>query len=113
MRTPDYIIKIAADSVAKLRRVDVYRVIDNCSDEERKPTARYIVVNRPELSAEVSICLVEVGDTAANHQTDNDCVVGPDGLCIVCLVDHSGGCDECGTHGFHTEACSLNEANWV
>ena len=53
MRTPHYIIQIAADSVQQLRRVDLARVLDNCSDEELKPTADYIRANRPDLAARV------------------------------------------------------------
>ena len=54
MRTPDYIIKIAADSVSQLRRSDVERVLENCADDELQPTADHIAANRPELAAKVS-----------------------------------------------------------
>jgi hypothetical protein len=53
MRQPDFIIKIAADSIAQLRRSDVERVLENCSDEELQPTAKWIVENRPDLAAKV------------------------------------------------------------
>ena len=53
MRTPHFIIQIAADSVQQLRRVDVTRVFDTCTDEELKPTADYIITNRPDLAAKV------------------------------------------------------------
>jgi hypothetical protein len=53
MRDSEYIIKIAADSVAKLRRSDVERVFDNCTDEELQPTATYITGNRPDLATKV------------------------------------------------------------
>jgi hypothetical protein len=53
MRDSEYIIKIAADSVTKLRRIDVERVFDNCTDEELHPTATYITGKRPDLAAKV------------------------------------------------------------
>ena len=53
MRQPDYIIKIAADSVGQLRRSDVERVFDNCSDEELQPTAKWITENRTDLASKV------------------------------------------------------------
>lgn len=54
MRAPDYIIKIAADSIAQLRRTDVERVLENCDDDELQPTADYITVSRPGLAAKVA-----------------------------------------------------------
>ena len=53
MRNPDFIIKIAADDITKLRRSDVERVFDNCSDEELSPTAVWIVQQRPDLAGKV------------------------------------------------------------
>lgn len=53
MRQPEFILKIAADSVAQLRRADVERIFDNCSDEELPITARYIATHRPDLAAKV------------------------------------------------------------
>lgn len=53
MRTPDFIIKIAADSVKQLRRSDVERIFDTCTDEEMEPTAKYITAARPDLAAKV------------------------------------------------------------
>jgi len=50
MRTPQYIIKIAADDVTRLRKIDVFRVLENCRGEEVQKTAHFIRVNRPELS---------------------------------------------------------------
>lgn len=112
-RTPDYIIKIAADSVGKLRAVDVFRVLDTCSDEERKPTARYIVANRLDLAGEINSYWNEVLPMET-HQTDADCVVSPDtGLCVVCGVYHGfagDGCVECAGHGFHRSGCILSDA---
>lgn len=53
MRKPDYIIKIAADSVEKLRRSDIERVLENCSDEELQPTADYILAHRPDYASKI------------------------------------------------------------
>ena len=105
MRTPETIILLAADSVAKLRSVDVFRVIDDCSDAERKPTARYIVENRPDLAGEINEIwndefLLEI------HRTDEDCIVGPGNLCVLCHVVHGPACPSCGGKAFHTQDCS-------
>jgi hypothetical protein len=49
-----------------------------------------------------------------NHNKDADCSVDPaTDMCTVCGVYHGEACDECGGRGFHGDACSLNEANWV
>jgi hypothetical protein len=53
-RTPEYIIKIAAGDVSKLRRTDVFRVLESCSDHELAGVAAYTVVNRPDLIGEVA-----------------------------------------------------------
>ena len=53
MRNPDFIIKIAADSIAQLRRSDIERVFDTCTDEELQPLANYITANRPDLAGKV------------------------------------------------------------
>jgi hypothetical protein len=65
MRKPEYIIKIAADDISKLRRVDVFRVLDNCSDEELNATAEHIKTNRPDLAIEVTSSL---GDISADRR---------------------------------------------
>jgi hypothetical protein len=52
-RNPEFIIKIAADSVQQLRRSDVERVFDTCTDEELKQTANYIRSARPDLAPKV------------------------------------------------------------
>ncbi len=112
MRSPDFIVKIAADSIEKLRAVDVFRVLDNCSDEERKPMARAIVAAHPDRRYAVEIigCWSEFAD--CSHIKDADCVVSPaDDSCVICKVHHGDACMVCGGRGFHTEACSLNKAN--
>lgn len=53
LRSPDFIIKIAADSIDRLRRSDVERVLENCSDVELGPTAKWIVENRADLAVKV------------------------------------------------------------
>ncbi len=63
MREPSFIVQIAADSISALRRPDVFRVLDSCSDDERAPTAEYIQFNRPDLAHEVTACLVDIRGT--------------------------------------------------
>jgi hypothetical protein len=60
MREPEFIIKIAADSVINLRRIDVFRVLDSCSNDELALSAAYIRQNRPDLAKEVSDCLFDI-----------------------------------------------------
>ena len=60
MRTPQNIIKIAADDVTRLRKIDVFRVLESCRGEEVQKTAHFIRVNRPELSDEVVSCLEDI-----------------------------------------------------
>jgi len=62
VRTPEYIIKIAADSVQTLRRSDVFRVLDNCDGPELRPTAEHITTHRADLSDEVSASLNDILD---------------------------------------------------
>ena len=57
---PAHAIKIAADSIAELRRPDVFRVLDAYGGAEREAVAAYIASNRPELVAEVDECLREL-----------------------------------------------------
>jgi hypothetical protein len=57
-------IAIAADSIAKLRRVDVYRVLsavrsDNLDGVTRSDLASWIVTNRPDLLNEVTDVMAE------------------------------------------------------
>ena len=61
MRTPQYIVKIAAEDVTRLRKIDVFRVLENRRGEEVQKTAHFIRVNRPELSDEVVSCLEDIG----------------------------------------------------
>lgn len=41
----------------------------------------------------------------ALHEKDEDCTVGPDGLCVDCGVDHSDPCLCCKGAGFHKPTC--------
>ncbi|WP_157814388.1 hypothetical protein [Rhizobium sullae] len=53
------LIKIAADDVSKLRKSDVFRVLD-CAGGERLELALFIIANRPELREEVDECLADL-----------------------------------------------------
>lgn len=55
---PSSYIKLAADSVAKLRQSDVYRVLESAG-KEAPAVAKYIVSKRPDLSDEVREVMVE------------------------------------------------------
>ena len=50
---PEHAIKIAADSLAQLRKIDVERVIEWAADETRQELADYIIAGRPDLADEV------------------------------------------------------------
>lgn len=54
----DTLIKIAADSIAQLRRIDVFRVLDAAGDR-RESLATYIIEHRPDLQAEVLAVMAE------------------------------------------------------
>lgn len=49
-------VKVAADSIAELRKVDVLRVLTSNGMRQR-PLARYICANRPDLAQEVRECM--------------------------------------------------------
>jgi hypothetical protein len=53
-------IKIAADSVQRLRRCDVFRVLEWCPANERAALAEWIVSERADLSNEVAEVMVEL-----------------------------------------------------
>jgi hypothetical protein len=54
----DTLIKIAADTLAQLRRIDVYRVL-NSAGEQRAELATYIATGRPDLAREVTDVMAE------------------------------------------------------
>ena len=62
MRIPECVIKIkiAADDITKLRKVDVFRVLDSCNVYERKAVSEYITSNRPDLAVEVADSLSDI-----------------------------------------------------
>jgi len=58
-------IAIAADSVGALRRVDVYRVLSNASEQEvLMETTEHIWNLRPDLRDEITSCLEDLGIAA-------------------------------------------------
>jgi hypothetical protein len=68
MAPQEQAIRISADSVERLRKIDVYRVLDSCPRVSRhnpngtvKVVALYIVQHRPELRQEVIDCMSELG----------------------------------------------------
>ena len=56
---PENWIRIAADSVEKLRRCDVFRVLD-CRYAEAVQVKEFIIANRPDLADEVEECWQEL-----------------------------------------------------
>lgn len=52
-------ISLAADNVMKLRKADVYRVIDSAPAKERKALGQYIALSRDDLQEEVREVLAE------------------------------------------------------
>lgn len=66
-RTHELYIKIAADDIASLRKVDVFRVLesiraDNIDGVSRASLALWITVQRPDLSEEVADVLEELAN---------------------------------------------------
>lgn len=58
---PARLLTIAADSLDRLRRVDVFRLLDAARGaENRQAMADYIRGGRPDLGAEVADCLAEL-----------------------------------------------------
>lgn len=113
MRKPEYIIKIAADSIQQLRRIDVDRVLDNCSDEERKPTVLAILAAHPDYAGEINAYWNDMLPLET-HTKDAHCIVNPNtDLCVSCGVQHGEPCASCGGRGFHTEECSDSDANYT
>jgi len=84
MRKLDFIVKIAADSIEQLRRIDVDRVLYDCTDEERKPFARYILAHHPNYAGAINASLKDILPFEVHSQSE-DCIVSEDGRCIVCF----------------------------
>jgi hypothetical protein len=57
---PALAIQISADSIAELRRCDVFRVLEWTPAEHRAVVAEYVCANRPEFAAEVVSVLAEL-----------------------------------------------------
>jgi hypothetical protein len=57
---PAQAILISADSIAELRRCDVFRVLEWTAAEHRAAVAEYVSRNRPELAGEVLAVLTEL-----------------------------------------------------
>lgn len=53
-------IAIAADSVATLRRPDVYRVLEWAPPDKRQALAQYISAERADLAEEAADCLADL-----------------------------------------------------
>lgn len=53
-------ITVSADDVGRLRRQDVYRVLEWTGPELRPAVANYVREHRPDLSAEVGAALLEL-----------------------------------------------------
>lgn len=64
--SPELAIKIAADNIESLRRIDVFRVLDTYKDDA-KAIGAFIRQHRPELSKEVFDCLEELGELGVLH----------------------------------------------
>lgn len=56
---PSSYIKLAADSVAKLRQSDVYRVLESAGKKDAPAVAQYIIKQRPDLADEIREVMVE------------------------------------------------------
>lgn len=69
----DSLIKPAADSVTKLRKSDVFRVLDEAPAKDRKALGEYIVHNKPELADEVRDTLEEEFSIVLNTVEDDCC----------------------------------------
>ena len=68
MKAQEQAIRISADSVEQIRKIDVFRVLDSCPRVSRhnpqgcaKEVALHIIKQRPELRQEVIDCMTEMG----------------------------------------------------
>lgn len=59
---PAQFIKIAADDISKLRKCDVFRLLDECGSDNIDAMVDYIRANRPDYADEVQQCLEEIAD---------------------------------------------------
>ena len=56
----DFPIRMAADSVKQLRRSDVYRVLENTPEGQRRAMVGYLLSERPEFAEEIAGCLADM-----------------------------------------------------
>ena len=61
----DGYIGVAANSIEKLRRQDVYRVLEECPKAHRAEVAKYIARKRPDFADEVYECMIELSPEEA------------------------------------------------
>lgn len=67
---PSQHVKISAEDITKLRKQDVYRVLEWAQKEHRQQMADYITKNRPELSEEVADVMEELEPDAKPEPGD-------------------------------------------
>jgi len=65
-------IKIAADSIERLRRCDVFRVLDSCPEEHRQTVSNFIFDKRRDLQEEVSAVMADLATEAGDETADDD-----------------------------------------
>ena len=59
---PELHVKIAADSLAELRRCDVFRLLSQLDADERSFMAQWITASRWDLRDEVASCLEDIAN---------------------------------------------------
>lgn len=67
----EFDIKIAADSIDKLRSMDVYRVLDSVDSNRRPGLAAYITESRSDLADEVNGSLADLGNEDVSTTIDS------------------------------------------
>lgn len=67
---PALAVLIAADSLAQLRKIDVYRVLDYVPARNRQAMAVWINEGRPDLAAEVAECLADIAAETPDQLID-------------------------------------------
>ena len=66
--TPENHVKIAADSIQKLRGQDVYRLLDSAPPEGMEKMAKYILKHRPELVDDIRDAKIDIQDERGTKQ---------------------------------------------
>ncbi|CAB4191860.1 hypothetical protein UFOVP1229_176 [uncultured Caudovirales phage] len=80
--TPENHTKIAADDIGKLRKQDVYRLMENATGPRRAKMADYIRQNRPELAGEVQDSLDDLGGDSTEPEPSKAAESKPSGHAI-------------------------------